>query len=794
MNLGEFIDKFKDAIARRVVESYPPLYRPSENGGVLPRLLRKPLGAQADAIKGAALSLEAHRGTTVVGEMGTGKTFIGAAAAYMAGFQRVLILCPPHLVPKWKREVEMTVPGARAVIVTSITDLEMLRFSTGSGPLFVVMSRERAKLSYRWNAAVIERWATSKGRLIRIEETGEPFKVPCCPDCTAQVVDKDGVPLTDRALNRRKHTCAECGSPLWQADRSGPKRYPLADYIKHRMKGFFDLLVTDEVHEYKGRGSAQGIAAGILADVCRKSLSLSGTLMGGYSSTLFHLLYRFSPEIRTEFGRSDEGRWIERYGFEEVTVGKPDDDAIEDGRNSRRRSYRKVVRERPGLVPSALFHIIGNTVFLRLSDVASGLPDYHEQIMVSGMDSEEGATGYSQRSAYNTVFEELRKELANALKAGSKRLLATYLQTLLAYPEGCTKGETVFDPRTGDVIVAVPPLSEEKLYPKEKALVDLVAAERLAGRRVLVYATHTGTRDITGRMEDILTRHGFRTAVMKADAVAPDRREKWVADRVKQGLDVMICHPRLVQTGLDLIDFPTLVWYETDYSVYVMRQASRRSWRIGQTRPVKVVFMSYRNTLQADALKLVAKKLQSSLAVEGELPEDGLATYGDDGEDVMMALARKIVSGDEEDADDETMEEVLAAARDAEVSAEEYLVDDGWKAVEVEPEPVEANGNGRHANGHDYPFGIGPAVELAPVNGHAPNGNGNGHAPAPVNGNGHHDDEAEEPQQSLFSWAEFMAEPVKPKRRNGKLQPASLSMFEWAMEQEREREPVGAGR
>ena len=44
-------------------------------------------------------------------------------------------------------------------------------------------------------------------------------------------------------------------------------------------------------------------------------------------------------------------------------------------------------------------------------------------------------------------------------------------------------------------------------------------------------------------MEDILTRHGFRTAVMKADAVAPDRREAWVADRVKKGLDVMVCHP-----------------------------------------------------------------------------------------------------------------------------------------------------------------------------------------------------------------------------------------------------------
>ena len=779
MNLGEFIDKFKDAIARRVVESYPPLYRPSENGGGLPHLLRTPLGAQADAIRSAALSLEAHRGTTVVGEMGTGKTFIGAAAAHLAGFRRVLVLCPPHLVPKWKREVEVTVPGARAAIVKSITDLEKLRLSAGDGPLFAVMSRERAKLSYRWMPAVNYRWATSRGKLVRLEETGEPYRVPCCPDCTAQAVDKDGVPLTYRSLNRRKRTCEVCGTPLWQADNSGPARYPLADYVKHRMKGFFDLLIGDEIHEYKGRGSAQGVAAGILADVCGKSLSLTGTMMGGYSSTLFHLLYRFSPGIRTEFGRSDERRWIKRFGFEEITIGKPDDDALEDGRNSRRRSYRKVVREKPGLVPSALFHIIGNTVFLRLSDVASGLPPYEEQVMLSGMDSQEDSTGYSQRSAYDTVFEELRKKLTDALSKGSKRLLSTYLQTLLAYPDGCTRGETVFDPESGEPIVQVPPLSEERLYPKEKALVDLVAKERMAGRRVLVYVTHTGTRDITGRMDEILTRHGFRVAVMKADKVAPDRREKWVADRVEKGVDVLICHPRLVQTGLDLIDFPTIVWGEVDYSVYVMRQASRRSWRIGQTRPVKVIYMSYRNTLQADALKLVAKKLQSSLAVEGELPEDGLAAYGDDGDDLMMALARKIVSGEQVD-ETETVEEAFAQARNTASEAEEYLVDDGWKAVEVEQEPLAANGHGTNGNGYEDPYG--PTVELAPVN-----GNGT---------NGHHDDEAREPQQSLFSWAEFMAEPARPKGRRKKPQPASLSMFEWAMELEREREleTVGAGR
>ena len=752
MDLAEFIDTYRDAIAQRVVESYPPRYRPSENGRSLPALLRTPLGAQADAIRAAALSLDVHRGTTVVGEMGTGKTFIAASAAHMAGFRRILVLCPPHLTRKWKREVEDTVPDARAVIVASITDLERLRLSHGPGPLFVVMSRERAKLSYRWLPAVVERWATVDGRLVRDEETLEPFRVPCCPDCFATIVDKDGLPLTLQDLARRKRACDECGTALWQADCSGPKRYPLADYVKHHLRGFFDLLIGDECHEYKGRGSAQGIAAGILADACGKSLSLSGTLMGGYSSTLFHLLYRFSPEIRTEFGRGEESRWIERYGFVEHTIGRDDGESLEDGRTSRRRKYRKVIRERPGLAPAALFHLIGASIFLRLSDVASGLPPYEERVLLSSMDTEEDATGFSQRSAYDSVFETLRAALTEALAKGSKRLLATYLQTLLAYPDGCTRGETVFDPESEEVLIQMPPLSEEKLYPKEQALVDLVAAERLQGRRVLVYATHTGTRDITERMDGFLTRHGFKVAVMKADAVAPERREAWVAQRVEEGVDVVVCHPRLVQTGLDLVDFPTICWYETDYSVYTMRQASRRSWRIGQTQPVQVVFMAYRNTLQADALQLVAKKLQSSLAVEGELPEDGLAAYGDDGDDLMLALARKIVAGDE-DAD--SVESVFAQAQQVAASAEALLVDDGWRAPELVAAEVVAVGAG--------------ADERR--------------------------DDVGEPQRTLFSWAEFMAgEPAEPARRRRRDEAPTLSLFEWALEQEREGDLVGAKR
>ena len=764
MNLSTFLDTYKDAIAQRVVDSYPPQYRPAADNRPLPPLLRTPLGAQETAIRGTAHSLTTQRGTTVVGEMGTGKTFIATAAAHLAGFQRILVLVPPHLTRKWKREVEATIPDARAAIVTSITDLERLRRTTGAGPLFAIMSRERAKLAYRWQPAVVQRWATADGRLLRDEATGEPFRIPACPVCARQVVTPDGVPLTAAELARRKRTCGHCGAALWQADRRGPRRYPLADYVKLRMPGWFDLLIADEVHEYKGRGSAQGIAAGILADVCGTSLALTGTLAGGYASTLFHLLYRFSPALRTEFEHGEEVRWIARYGFLEHTVRRPADEPLEDGRHSRRRRYRTVIRERPGLAPAALFHLIGHTVFLRLADVASGLPPYTEQVRLVGLDDTPDETGYSQRSAYQAVFTTLRQALAAALAHGSKRLLGAYLQTLLAYPDGCTRGETVFDPQTQRPLVQVPPLAEDRVYPKEQALLDLVAAERPAGRRVLVYVTHTGTRDITGRLHTLLTRQGARVAVLKADAVKPDRREAWVAERVQEGLDVLVCHPRLVQTGLDLIEFPTVCWYETDYSVYTLRQASRRSWRIGQTRPVQVVYLAARQTLQADALTLVAKKLQSSLAVEGELPEDGLAAYGDD---LLLALARQIVSG-EEAAEAEPVEAVFAQAQAAAADAEALLVDADWQLVVEAP----------------------PAVAAAPANGV----NGKGEAAGAVNGNGQHDDAPAPPQEELFSWAEFLAQaPAQPQRRR-KQPPASLPLFEWLQAQEQQAELVGTGR
>ncbi len=777
MTLADFIDRHRDAITRRVIDSYPPLYQPARHREEhqLPELLRRPIGAQEHALRGTVLSLQSNLCTTIVGEMGTGKTFIGASAAHMAGFENILVLCPPHLVRKWKREIEITVPNAKAVIVESITDLERLRTVERQGSMFTILSRERAKLSYLWKAAYNTRYATSRGLLSRDEETGRPIRILACPSCSAQINDKEGIPISPTRLEAKRHFCLMCNGPLWEADHTKRKRYPLADYIKLRMKGFFDLLIADEVHEYKGQGTAQGIASGVLAGVCGKSLVLTGTLMGGYSSTLFHLLYRFSPEIRSDFQHSDRSRWIDRYGFRQKTYKKTKDNSspYEHGKGSRRQGYRTVEKETPGLAPSALFHLIGGTIFLRLSDVTRSLPPYTEQIMTTKLSTEKDPELdlLSQDSAYWELFDTLKKALGKALAKGSKKLLGKYLQSVLAYPDGCTRGETVYDPEEGDLLIDLPPLSENVTYPKERALIDLVKEERKAGRRVLVYVTHTQERDITKRLQNFLEREGIRTAILKTDTTAKtEQREAWINERVRQGIDVLICNPRLVQTGLDLVDFPTICWYETDYSVYTMRQASRRSWRIGQTQPVKVVFMVYQGTLQADALKLIARKMQSSLAVEGELPEEGLVAYGDGQQDMIMALAKQIVNQDRGilAEDEDSVENIFARARDQENQDEAFLTNDEWAIPEIEtsPEPTPL-----------------PTPEPAKAAKSEP-------APRAVEVTG--TEQNQEKQPALFSLTEFLAEPPAPNKSRKKVPSGSLSLFKWAVQQASEPENAAA--
>ena len=97
-----------------------------------------------------------------------------------------------------------------------------------------------------------------------------------------------------------------------------------------------------------------------------------------------------------------------------------------------------------------------------------------------------------------------------------------------------------------------------------------------------------------------------------------------------------------METGLDLLAFPTLYFYETGYSLHTLRQASRRSWRIGQRHDVRVKFVTYPGTMQETCLRLMGKKMLVALMMEGKFSGEGLQSLDTD-EDLMSAMARELV-------------------------------------------------------------------------------------------------------------------------------------------------------
>ncbi len=154
-----------------------------------------------------------------------------------------------------------------------------------------------------------------------------------------------------------------------------------------------------------------------------------------------------------------------------------------------------------------------------------------------------------------------------------------------------------------------------------------------------------------------LPRHHVTSAVLHS-SVDAKKREAWVDARLREGVQVLITHPKCVQTGLDLLAFPTLVFYQCEYSAYVVGQASRRDWRIGQRADVHVYHVVYANSARENAPRLVARKRRAAKLVDGDLDEDGLvAEIETDGP--LKELARSLVDGDPAAAV-ESAEEILA--------------------------------------------------------------------------------------------------------------------------------------
>jgi hypothetical protein len=429
-------------------------------------------------------------------------------------------------------------------------------------------------------------------------------------------------------------------SALWQADEKKIRRFAPVDFIGRYMPNFFDYAIADEVHELKG-DTAQGNALGTLAGCAQRTVVLTGTLLGGYADEVFNILFRMHPSRMVhegfEYGEAGVRMFTETYGLlEKITVIEPADNACSEARVTKR------VRRRPGASPLLFGRFLMSLgAFISLEDISEALPPYREEVVGIGMDP-----------PLKEAYKKLEEDVKNALKEhhGNQSVMNVALNALLLYPDrpfhlGKLYGWE-FDPETQRrekfLISATPDLSEDQVYAKERRLVEEVKAELARGRRCQIYAVYTQKRDVTRRLEQILLNEGIRVAVLTTD-VPPETREGWYERQLRGGVQAVICHPKLVQTGLDLIEFPTILFYETGYSIYVLRQASRRSWRIGQRLPVKVKFLHYAETMQESCLRLMGKKLLVSLAMEGKFSSEGLQAINDE-DDILMAMARELVT------------------------------------------------------------------------------------------------------------------------------------------------------
>ncbi len=627
-SVTDYLKAYGRELAEKIKTEAEPLFNPGDPwDNRIAKLLRNPYQAQGDAMMALIKTLEEKDGAIVVGEMGSGKTIIGCSVPYISmngkGPTRTLIMCPGHLVQKWKREIEETIPQAKASIVRQLKDVSHFKNNGGPEvPEYIIISKDKAKLGYAWKPAVTER----KGK-----------NGYYCPSCGNIIVDKDGNPVSIDYLKRNRRFC-KCGSALWQADNNKLRRFAVSEYIKKRLKGYFDFFIADEVHELKGGQTAQGNSFGALASACNKTIALTGTLVGGYGDDIHYILGRLSPEAlkKEGIGYGEIAKWMARYGvLEKITRSNPEDNICSKGKKK-----NTVIKKKPGISPMVFSnYLMDKCVFLHLADIALDLPAITEEVVQVWMDEE-------LEEAYRKLESDLLAAVRAALQHGSKALLGTYLNALLSYPDRPFDNDIIRDPSQGkkDCIIAIPQeLPKNKTYNKEEQLVKLVKSELAMGRRIFIYCQYTNTKDVTGRLKDILYSNGIKAEILKS-SVAPEKREEWVLQKVKDGVKVIIANPKLVETGLDLYDFPTMIFYQTGYSVFTLRQASRRSWRIGQKKDVKIYYLFYRGTMQERALQLMGSKMEASLAIEGKFSEEGLLAMTQ-GEDMTTAMAKALTEG-----------------------------------------------------------------------------------------------------------------------------------------------------
>jgi len=704
--VSQYLNKYGITIANRIRESFNPLFDPASEY-ICDRLkringnLKKNVGytlypAQLAVAEALKRRLDKAKVGIVVAECGSGKTKIGASAlaAHQNGKKCFnVVLCPSHVTKKWVREIEETLPNTKAAVVYSLGDIDKVykEHLAGNTSTYIILSKERARDGFMWQPAAV------------YSKVKKAYLCPRCGEIIEMEIKEDGTNYKVRAdqfffkkQTTQNHKCEHCGELLWSAINPNDKklshnkwvkignygfvyrdfavrhleatkdlkvlaklqeiidnpsqvftargayvRYSMSDYISERFKQI-DGVILDELHQFKG-DSGQGDAMETLVGCSKKVIGMTATLINGYSSGLFYLLYRIVPHLMQVDNKEYKApqSFNNEYGVTEMTY------ELEEGAyNANSRSKKRLLqsRQKPGVSPLVYSRfLIDCAVFLSLNDMGKHLPDYEEIPIKLDLKPE-------IQKEYDRI-ESAFRNVMNQRDATSRKLMSSFLSLMTTYPDQPYNAEPIHYPKSDQAVIEPKDLSDiDELHEKDIATLDIVDRKVKNGEKVLIYTSWVKI-DTQEKLTKLLEEKGYKVAVLE-QRVKPEKREEWVEKKLESGIDVLITNPSLVETGLDLNSFTTLIYYNIGYNLFTFRQSSRRSWRINQTAPrIEVYILFYKGVMQARAIKLMASKLAAATLVEGNFSDEGLAAMSDC-TDMTSQLARELTKGIRDEVED----------------------------------------------------------------------------------------------------------------------------------------------
>lgn len=319
------------------------------------------------------------------------------------------------------------------------------------------------------------------------------------------------------------------------------------------------------------------------------------------------------------------------------------------------------------------------------SEVAVDLPKKTELVMYHGMSA-------LQKKYYKALLMKDREAFGN--EQGSKTRLLNILMSL----RKCVDHPYLFDGVEPEPFEMGEHLIEAS--GKLCLLDSMLTYLHQGGHRVLLFSQMTRMLDI---IQDYMEYRGYSYERLDG-SVRGEERNLAVKNFSSKDIFVFLLSTKAGGVGLNLTAADTVIFMDSDFNPQNDLQAAARCHRIGQNRPVKVVRLLARDTVE----EIMYSRAVSKLHLTNTVIEEGRFSLLDQAQSAAAGLqlseilkfgVDKLLSSEESSVQDVKLEKILGPSRDG-----QWADDDEDFASLKEKEEVEEDETGSEADGQNHMY------------------------------------------------------------------------------------------